>query len=329
MDFRRDLIGIVRSYFSQKGISYKGADEAEDLAARYCEMRIRHIDPAPRDVHFSIELNSTLGRLANEADPQERGRALEAWKALFRLRYLSEVGGDLTPYLSKGVKDATSRDGLLWDYGMHHFHLRTDVEDSGFIRRSDYLLFAIVADDVALFVDVRKHRDPDDLQWVRQDLLKIMHTNWPEITDARVLRGVHGSSLTDEQKKELRRKNILSVADLGEVAIAPLGWGTMLDGSSTWCRLWADKLLREIDWHEDILKGQSEELRATLADRGLTVSGATDCRLVPLEELDASYGVVDQLQNGAHSSKGLYAMGFAIVEATSGHPVTVTHTGEA
>ena len=328
MSFRRDLTGIVRSYFSQKGISYKDGDGAEDLAARYCEMRIRHIDPAPRHMRFSNELNSTLGRLANEADPQERGTALEAWKALFRLRYLFTVGGDLTPYLSKGVRDTTSRDGLLWDYGMHHFHLRVDVEDSGFIRRSDYLLFAIVAEEDAFFVDVRKHRDPDDLQWVRQDLLKIVHTNWPDITGARVLRGVQGTSLTDEQKKELRRKNILSVADLEEVAIAPLGWGTMLDGSSTWCRLWADKLLREIEWHERVLKGQPEELRGTLADRGLAATDAIHCRLVPLDSIDVLPDLVEYLQSGDHSSKGLYAMGFAIVEATSGYPVTVTPTGE-
>ena len=192
--------------------------------------------------------------------------------------------------------------------------------------RSDYLLFAIVAGDDAFFVDVRKHRDPDDLQWVRQDLLKIVHTNWPEITDARVLRGVHGSTLTDEQKKELRRKNVLSVADLGEVAIAPLGWGTMLDGSSTWCRLWADKLLREVEWHEGVLRSQPEELRAKVAEQGLTTSGAIDCRLVLLDSVDASPELVEHLQDGDHSSKGLYAMGFAILEATSGYPVTITQT---
>ena len=110
MNFRSDLADIIREYFSQKCISYKGGDKAEDLAARYCEMRIRHIDPAPRNVHFSNELNDTLGGLANEAEPQERGKALEAWNTVFRLWHLFTRGGDLTPYLSKGVKDTTSRD---------------------------------------------------------------------------------------------------------------------------------------------------------------------------------------------------------------------------
>ena len=31
-------------------------------------------------------------------------------------------------------------DGLLWDFGIHHFHLNTTTEASGFVNRSDYLL---------------------------------------------------------------------------------------------------------------------------------------------------------------------------------------------
>ena len=328
VNFRRDLIDIVRSYFSQNCISYTDGNTAEKLAARYYEMRIRHIDPAPRHVHFSRELNDTLGGLANETNSQERGKALEAWNTVFRLRHLFTSGSDLTPYLSKGIKDATSRDGLLWDYGMHHFHLRRGAEGSGFIRRSDYLLFAVVADNDAFFVDVRKHRDPQDLQWVKQDLLKIVHAHWPEITNDHVLHGVAGSTLTDEQKKELRRKNINTVVDLEENAIAPPGWGTTVDGSSVWCRVWADKLLNEIEWHKTILDGQPEELRAALEAKGVTTSGVMDFRLVLLDSIDASPELAEHLQEGDHSSKGLYSMGFAIVEATSGHPVTIAQTGE-
>ena len=129
-------------------------------------------------MHFASQLHDTLGRLADESNPQERVKALDAWRTVFRLRHLFTSGGDLTPYLSRGIKDATSRDGLLWDYGMHHFHLSSRVEKSGLIS-GHYLLFAIVTDDRTFF-DVRKHRDPQDLQWVRQDLLEIVHTNWAD-----------------------------------------------------------------------------------------------------------------------------------------------------
>ena len=99
MNLRLDLTDIIGSYFSQECISYKGGDKAEDLAASYCEMRIRRIDPVPRQVHFSSELHETLGRLASETDPQDREKALEAWNAVFRLCRFFTTGGDVTPYL--------------------------------------------------------------------------------------------------------------------------------------------------------------------------------------------------------------------------------------
>ena len=189
VNLENDLKDIVRDYFSQRGITYKDGNKTSDFAANYCEMRIRRIDPVPRHVHFSDELNDTLGRLANETDSPEREKAREAWSTVFRLWHLFTTGGEVTPYLSKRVKDATKSDPLLWDYGMHHFHLRGGVEESGFMKRSDYLLFAIVADDAVFFVDIRKHRDPKNLQWVRQDLLRIVHSNWPDVTKPYVLRG--------------------------------------------------------------------------------------------------------------------------------------------
>ena len=329
MDFKHDLVDIIRRYFAKEGISYRASAKPEDLAARYCEMRVRRIDPAPRHVYFSNELHDTLGGLASEIDSEERAKALEAWNAVFRLHHLFTIGAVVTPYLSKWIRDATSKDGLLWDYGMHHLHLRKGVDESGFVRRADYLLFAIVGDDYVCFVDVRKHHDPQDLQWVRQDLLKIVHANWPAITDAHVLHGVQGSTVTDVQKKELRRKHVQTVSDLDGVALAPLGWGTMMDGSSTWCRLWADKLLSEIEWHETTLDAQLAEAREVLVKKGADVSSGVDLRLVPLDTIDVSPECAEELQRGDHSSKGLYAMGFAIVEATSGYPVTITYTAEA
>lgn len=327
MNFQRDLVDIVQRYFAQKGISYCGSGDADDLAARYFEMLIRRISPVPRRAHFSEELHDSLGILTQETDPKQRTKALEAWNAAFRIWHLFSSGGDLTPYLGKGIKCATSRDGLLWDYGMHHFHLSRGFEKSGsgFARRSDYLLFALVADEDAFLVDVRNHRDPEDLLWVRQDLLKIVHRNWPEITSSRILHGIRGQTLTDEQKKELRRKNANTVADLGDYAIAPLGWGTMATGSSTSCRMRANKLLHELEWHEDVLSRPPEELRAHLDD-GELVLGQEDFWLVLLECVDAPEELVTYLHQGDHHSRGLYTAGFAIVEAKTGHPVTITGT---
>ena len=327
MNFRSDLINIVKAHFLQEDISYKDVGDADDLAVRFCEMLIRRIPQTPRHVHFSKELNVSLRKLTQENSVEEREKALEAWNTVFKIWYLLHGGGDLKPFLSRNTREATSKDGLLWDYGMHHFHLGSGLDEDGFVTRSDYLLFAIVSDTDAFLVDVRKHRDPEGLLWVRQDLLEIVHRNWPEITNSRLLQGVRGTTLTNVQKKELRRKNTNTVPDLNGTAIMPLGLGTTADGSSTWCRVWAQKLLHEVEEHESYFNSQPDELRAALEAQGVTTSEKMDFRLVLLDSIDASPEQVERLQNEDHFGQSLCAMGFAVVEATSRYPIMITTSG--
>ena len=98
-----------------------------------------------------------------------------------------------------------------------------NLKNLDLLKRSDYLLFAIVTQENAYFVDVRMHPKPRDIEWARQDLLKIVHSNWRELIEGKVLRGVKGTILTNEEKHELRRKNCNHVAQLGDNAIAPIG----------------------------------------------------------------------------------------------------------
>ncbi len=324
MDFKSDLIHIIKHYFSTEGISYEDNAEASDLTARYYEMQIRRIVPKPREVHFSNELNDSLDKLIRETPPEQREKAKAAWGAVFRLRYLFAKGESVTPYLSKKVNCSTSKDGLLWDYGMHHFHLSRKYEESEFVQRSDYLLFAIIADEDVLFVDVRKHRDPEDLLWVRQDLLSIVHSNWPELTFARVLHGVGGSMVTDGEKRELRRKNANLITDVEGHAIAPLGMGTMSDGSSTLCRVWGHKLLHEVGQHEAYFYRQPLELRAQLKAKGVDVPGEMEFQLVLLDSLNPSAEMIESLQEDHCLSRDLSRMGFAIVEVTTRSPIVVS-----
>ncbi len=125
------------------------------LAARYFEMTIRHIQPGPRRVHFSDQTHASLGDLSRRGVGDNSAR--DAWGAVFRLRQILVEGGNVNGFLSKNIRRATSWDGLLWQYGMHHFHLGRESIKDGFVNRSDYLLFAIVAPDDVFFVDVRLH----------------------------------------------------------------------------------------------------------------------------------------------------------------------------
>ena len=179
--------------------------------SRYLEMRIRRIESVPRKVHFSEEIHDSLGSLSRETAPKGPEKALEAWGAVFYLWHLFESGDTVMPFLSKEVNNTEPKkpDGLLWDYAMHHLHLSCEDDGDGFVKRSDWLLFAIVADRDVFFVDVRKHKDPErqGFEWVRQDLLDIVHNNWPELTESRLLHGVTGSKVSNAEKLAIRRKN--------------------------------------------------------------------------------------------------------------------------
>ena len=139
-----------------------------------------------------------------------------------------------------------------------------------------------------------------------------------------VLRGVSGDTVTDEQKKELRRKNVNMVPTMGQRAIAPLGGGTMSDGSSLKCRYWADKLMHEIGRHETYFYPQPAELRTGLESKGIEVAAMMEFGLVLLDSLNPSAELIEALDEETCLSRDLSRMGFAIVEATSHSPVVVS-----
>ena len=211
MNLKSDLAKIIKQQFDQLEISYKDNLNVCSHTARYLEMLNRRVIPGRRRVHFSEEIHDSLGALSRRSDMEQQEMAVDAWGAVFLIRYFLTEGLNVNGFLSKGIKFATgqrSRDGLLWDSGMHHFHLSQKFDTDGFVKRDkpDYLLFAIMTEESAYFVDVRPHPNRGDLGWVRQDLLEIVYSNWPELIEPHILRGVKGTALTDEEKAVLRRK---------------------------------------------------------------------------------------------------------------------------
>ena len=323
-----DLGQIIRRQFDRENIAYDHEADAGVLATRYLEMLNRRVLPVPRTVHFSAEIHDSLGALARKASLEHRDEAADAWRTVFVIRDSLTEGSNVNGFLSTGIGHASgrmSRDGLLWDYGMHHFHLSRKPHKNekqrraGFVRRSSYLLFSILTHDDAYFVDVRPHPNPQDLGWFRQDLLTIVRSNWPELIHPHVLRGVKGDVLTDEEKAELRKKNINHVAELNGTAVAPLGGGTMADGSSTLCTLWVDRLLDEIRLHQEYFDGQPAELQAALGDKGVGLVGEMNFDLVLCDGLNLSDELVASLR-----SQELWHMGFLVVERTTQLPVIVS-----
>ena len=285
MTFHSDLSRLIRGQFDKHGISYDCLMPLDRLTARYFEMCMRRIQPGPRRVHFSDETHVSLGELSC----QEKDDT-------FRLRQLLVDGDNVNGFLTRTIRRAAGFDGLLWHYGMHHFHLGRETDKDGFVERSGYLLFAIVAPLDAYFVDVRRHPARRGIGWVSQDLPRIVHSNWPKLIEKSVLNGVSGVDLTDEQMQELRRKNCSYAMNIDGRVIAPLLYGTAGDGSSMLCTMRASRLMNKLRYYAEVLRNE-EARNAVVQDmraRGIDVGPTLECELALLEDLTLTFAIVDK-----------------------------------
>ena len=329
MSLESDLSRLIRDQFDNNSISYDPTTPVQRLTARYFEVSMRRIEPTPRQVHFSDQIHTSLGELSRAGESDSSAR--DAWGMVFGLRQHLVDGVNVNAFLSKNIRNAVGWDGLFWHYGMHHFHLGRGTDKDGFVKRSKHLLFAIVDPMDAYFVDVRPHPEKDGIGWVSQELLRIVHSNWPKLIEANVLHGISGSELTDEEMQELRRKNTNYAMNIDGKAIAPLRGGMAGDGSSGLCTLSAISLLKELQRQEKVLR--HDEVRQAVAqdlrEKGFDVEPSLEFELVLLEDLPTSPELIASLTADSCVSRDLCRRGFAIVEKSSRSPIAIHNPGVA
>lgn len=155
-------------------------------------------------------------------------------EALIKLTKDIENGINLLPYMSKQVIKPSKNDGLLNDWGIHHFHLNEALEErTKFIKRSDWLLMAYVNKSSICFLNIYPHKKPH--LWSHIRLVEIIYNNWPDIIEKNRMSDVFRLSdkLDDETYSKLRKANISTFVELGENKIFCLiGGGYASDGSS-------------------------------------------------------------------------------------------------
>ena len=329
INFDADLEEILKSEFERCGISYDASKDLGDLTTSFMQMLSRRISPFPRQVFFSEEIQNSLGDLLRNKTStlDQQVKVKQALDAVFLLRRCFVIGKNVNSFLSRRINYATgprSQDKLLWDFGMHHFHLSPEMTKSGFVERSDYLLFAIVTREAAYFVDVRPHLDPQGLQWVRQDLLTIVHSNWPELVEPHLLTGIlPGTPITDEDRIEYRRSNITPVMHFGDAIALPLCGGVVMDGSSLMCRLRAGQLLGQVRLHQEFLESNAQVVSAQIKDHGIEVDGNAEFGLALSCTLDLDQETITALNSDGCLSKALFQLGFVVVIGETSVPVVV------
>lgn len=259
-----------------------GAIADDDVPAHYFDAARRRIAEVPR----IIVLADTFS-----CPPQSQA----GWDAL---QEKIRSGQDLNPHRSLRHASLSNPDGLLAEWGTHHFHVGVGRHPStpGFSERSGPLLFGLVASDTFYAIGIYGH---GTRSFADSDILEIIHRNWPDLIARYRVNGVTGEALTPEQRTNLRRANanVASVVADGTVYMPTTG-GVMASGMNAEAVRAADSWYYRLRALQDAVQAKLEsEILPTLRANGYTDAEEVEARLLvtasgELQALFPAYGVI-------------------------------------
>jgi hypothetical protein len=244
VDFKADWVRYVREIgLPACDLKFDEPRGLEENTMRLLNAFSRRIpSPQPRTVHESRELSI----------PQEYEQDYSVLKEAIR------SGCDLRPYLSRDIikKGKPDRnDGLLNSWGIQHLHFRT--EGTG------HLLFCKITASDVFAIQVLPH-DEDGL-WVNEQLMQILHDNWPEEIASGRLHGIPAEAHARDKRVELRgyNANFVTTTKDGTQYLAP-GGGLMASGDCAEDRLNCDKIFSELKYWQEVTEKGEAEIRSSL-----------------------------------------------------------------
>jgi hypothetical protein len=183
-----------------------------DVRYRYFDAQRRRIAPAPRTIKTADDFLCPPEHLTGWGALQERVRK----------------GEDVNPHLSKRHASLLNLDGLLAEWGVHHFHLGVvpDPLNPAYVGRTGPLLYALVNERCFCAINVYTHRSFEDSR-----VLESIHRNWPDMISQYRLKGCTGGAWTQAQRRAFRKKsaNVLTTTADGTVYM-PIGGPLMASG---------------------------------------------------------------------------------------------------
>jgi hypothetical protein len=173
----------------------------------WLHFRARSIPQRPHRVIISPEVQQKMGN----------------YPAVAKIRDELSQGKDITPWLSDSVRKKASdpkADLMFNDWQILHFHLGSLFVQPDKIGRTSDLLFAFVAPDRAVFLDVQPHGS-----WAMRDLLRVLLRVSPTDMTRCEFKGVLGSArggYTDDEILKLRQSGMNAPIDIdGRLFLAP------------------------------------------------------------------------------------------------------------
>lgn len=225
----------------------KHRSQAREMLSTYFNALWRKIEPIPRRVEISQELQRKRGTLALDKD---------LTKAVEQIQDELTIGADVNAHLSKLTQRLDKFDMLLNQWHIFHFHLGLTMDSkSKFYKRTGSLLLAYFPLDeaAAYFLDVipahRKEQNPDAFS--DQTYLKIIKRNWPNLLNDSVI-GLGGSWISNKSMREDawdKHKNTVALAE--DRFTLPMAGGVTTQGGSAYVELQANRLLGKVlDWEK-------------------------------------------------------------------------------
>ncbi|QFU01813.1 hypothetical protein FIU83_09190 [Halomonas sp. THAF5a] len=251
-NFYSDWVAELRQELDQLGYQVSSRPE-EEVVHIYLNLQKRLVEPKPRQVHRSREFQC----------PAELHQGLSFVECAIRR------GDDLSPHLSKLIKRADYDDPLLNHWGIHHLHLGTNIDSDQFVERTGPLLFAMFGSECAYLVNVYSHGT-----WAMQDMVRILHDNWPESIEAYRLNNVIGlaNPVSDQDVKVLRKKNVNTFVEIApNIVYAPIGGGAASSGISIDVVRQADFIKKRLEELECAVLENIEEIAEKAREKGISL----------------------------------------------------------
>jgi hypothetical protein len=259
-NFYEDWIAMLRAKLAQGALPAGPADSSETVAFRYFNVQRRLIHPKPRTVHRTSSFLTSP--------------SIQEGLQLIEGRFVR--GDDLTPHLSTKIGDPDYADAMLNDWGIHHLHLGTASEPSGFVERTGPVLYAYVTDSDAYFLTVAPHGG-----WSNQQLVQALHDNWPFVLTPYKITGFNaGSPLTNGQIAKLRKCGVYTPVQVSDGTMyAPPGGGISTSGTSVDALSKHDNFAHFLVGKQKALLARHEEIRISISKQGVEVPATLNFRL--------------------------------------------------
>lgn len=239
-DFEYNWKEFLYQKLEDAGYAPDYSRSVDEIGYQYFNLRRRLISEVPREILKSNDFTC----------PDNLKEGLQFLEQKIR------SGVSIQPHLSKNSRKLTKTDPLLNHWGIHHLHLGTTLKNNGLVERTGPVLFARFDEKYAYFICVMEHGGGHN-PWSKQDLVKILHRNWPESIKSYLVRGGLGlnTCLSDDDVKLLRESGAVTFTEPERgIVYAPIGGGYSTAQTSVEARISSDRWLNAIHSSEIYLR---------------------------------------------------------------------------